>query len=261
MKIPRREYSPGLKTGLVAALFGFIAIAGVACGSEQSEPIVAEATIPTTLETSIPVVAEETSTTQEPVLPPTIEVTYFAVNESDVARFVAEITNNADETLVGLKTEWIAFNSNEVIIGSFVREQPPIPPRGTLNYVGGAGGLNLTGTPARIEVTVTEVGRFVAETALPYLLVEDVQVNASQFSSGYDNVTATVTAPENGVWKDEIQTSLVIRDAEGVVTYADFISDIAGPEQFPADSRFAVSFSLLGYDGPVDNIEIQVYVD
>lgn len=209
-----------------------------------------------------PVTAEATTSTQAPASDPTVELTYFSVNEStDVMRFAAEITNNADEAIVGMRTEWIAFDANDVIVGNRVKDQPTIPAGATLSYVGGAGGANLTGTPARVEVTLVDLGRFSADAESPFLEVSDISVTTSEFTGGYGDVTATATAPPEGVRKDDLSTSLIIRNAEGVITKAEFISDVLGPETFPGDSKFAVRFSLFNYEGPVDDVQIQVYID
>jgi hypothetical protein len=224
----------------------FAASVSVACSSDSPEPITADAT------TSTAVAAVE----------PSIEVTYFSVDpDFDVMRFVAEITNNANEPLVGLRTEWIAYDANDVILGNRIKEQPAIPAGATFAYVGGAGSANLTGTPARVEVTVVDAGDLDPEAASPLLQVADVTVNPNPVLGGFEDATSTVTAPPEGVRKDELAPSLIIRDAEGSITEADFIGDILGPDVFPGGSKFSVRFSLFDYEGPADEVEIQVYVD
>ena len=213
-------------------------------------------------ETAAPIVGEATTSTAAPAIEPTIEVTYFAVDpQFDVMRFVAEIKNNASEPLVGLRTEWIAYDANDVIVGNRTKQQPAIPAGGTFDYVGGAGSANLTGTPARVEVTVVDPGSRDADAASSLLEVTDVVANPNTVLGGFDDATATVTAPADGVRKDDLASSMIIRNAEGIITDADFIGDIVGPDVFPSGSKFAVRFSLYDYEGPVDQLEIQVYID
>lgn len=233
----------------IAFLAGFLAlstvIAATSCSAGSSEPSSADAT-----------------TVEAPAATPVVEVVYFAVeSEFDVMRFVAAITNNGSEPITGLRTEWIAYDANDVIVGNRVKRQPTIPAGETFNYVGGAGSANLTGTPARVEVTVVDEGRFDAEAGSSFLAVTDVVANPNTVLGGFDDVTATVTAPPEGVRKDELGSSLIIRDLAGAITEADFISDILGPDVFPGGSKFGIRFSLSGYAGPVDQLEVQVYLD
>ena len=209
---------------------------------------------------SEPVRAESPTTTAPAEASPSIEVIYFNADPvSSVTRFVAAITNPSAQPLKGLVTEWIAYDVDDVIVGNRTKEQPTIPAGGTFNYVGGAGSLNLTGLPARVVVTVKNVGKLDAGEESAFLTVENAVLMPPEFSGGFGEATATVVSPATEVSKDSIDSTLILRDAAGNVVDADFDGEIAGPDVFPPDSKFGIKFYVSDFEAAPVSAEIQVF--
>lgn len=222
-----------------------------ACSSEDAQAIRSEATVST----------EAPATTEAPAIEPTIELIFFDVEEEyDNMTFAANITNNADQAIVGLRTEWIAFDANDVIIGSLKSDQPTIPAGATFTYVSGSSFLD--GKAAKVEITVVDSGKFNKDAPSPFLEVTDVTVSPDEFfgpTSYY--VDAVVVAPPEGVDRDDVRATLIVRNAEGAITYAGVSRNLDGPDVFPAGSKFVIRFQLTFFEGSLDGLEVKSYID
>lgn len=211
---------------LVAAASG--AAAGALVTAKVRDEHGAEgAGAPTTAPTS-PIQQTGTATTAEPPSPQ-VEVAWFYSSEEPLLRFVALIRNPAAQTLMGVRTEWVAYDDAGSIVGSFEGLRPPIPARATVPYAGGAGGINLTGVPARVEVRIVDTGRYTADEAQTFQ-VRGVRLAPEEFSEEAEfQVRARVTTGPDEVRSSAISLVVVLRNANGEIVGGDF----ADPENLP----------------------------
>ncbi len=187
----------------------------------------------------------------------TASVIWFDVDEeATVLRFVAEISNPNAYALTDVVTEWVAYNKNDAIVGSFGgHARPDIPAGESIYYVGGAGSANLSGNPDRVELTITMEG-LLTERTVPHISVSDVQI----IDNGYNWFEVTA----NCVTDADINTAdldgvIILRDADGQIIDADFWSADNLPANLPADGKFVLSLSFFDLPALPASAEVYVY--
>jgi len=245
------------RTLVISALTIGTVGSAVACGSEDAAPVRADATS----STQAPAATSAPAPTEAPATEPTIEVTYFEVDESNNLKFLVELTNNADQAIVGLETEWIAYDADNVIVGSQRDEPPTIPAGATLRYVAGSLGRT-AGTATRVEVTVVDPGKFSEDAPSPFLEVVEVKVVPDEFWGPTSfEVLATVVAPAEGINRNDVVATLIVKDAEGTITFAEGTRNLFdGPEFLPGGSKFAMRFSLTFFEGSLDDVSVEAFL-
>jgi hypothetical protein len=170
-----------------------------------------------------------------------VEIGWFGVEQTtDVLRFLAYIRNSSDRPATGVRAEWTAYDASDVIVGNFSSDMPTIPAGETFPYVGGAGGVNLTGTPSRVEVKIADLGELDDKAASPFLDVENVRVEQS-YQTSYD-VRATLSAPDREIDPSTVKTNMILFDEKDEIILVDFIGDVQAPALIPAGQRFGVEF-------------------
>lgn len=185
-----------------------------------------------------------TATLSEEAPELSVDIVWFSVDQgSDVMRFLANISNLSDRPAVGVRTEWTAYDSSNVIVGNRTSNMPVIPAGQTHPYVGGAGGLNFTGTPARVEVLIADPGRLDESAPNPYLQVDDERIE-QQYQTSY-NVRATLSTSDREIDPSRVKHSMVLFDADDEIILANFIGKVRAPSVVPAGQRFGVEFYVV----------------
>ena len=174
--------------------------------------------------------------------------------EATVLRFVAKITNLNSYSLAGVNTEWIAFDKNDAVVGSFSGSSPDIPADGSIYYVGGAGSANLSGTPDRVELKITSEG-LLTKRVVPNVSVSNAQVVNNGFN--YFTVTAACVT-DTEINTVDITGAIIVKDAEGQIIDADFWSAENLPDILPEDGKFILSADF--FDLPTIPASAEVYV-
>jgi len=228
---------------LFAAVLIAAALFTVSCGSGSSDGVTKAESSP------LDVVKPSSS----------VEVAWFwSDDESTLMRFVAPITNPGDKPIEGLETEWIAYDAEDSIVGSFEAERATIPAGGTLPYVGGAGGAILSGVPAKVEVRITDPGRY-SSNAAPALAVTDIEFKKEEYSSDY-TVTARGTTDVE-LTSDELAAYVILRSAAGEIVGADFWMPYNLPSTLPAGSKFTIEAALIPVSEKPDSAEVTLVVE
>jgi len=199
----------------------------------------------------------ESAPTVSPKPDPGVEVVWFWSDDADedlpMLRFASLITNPGDRPIEGLETEWIAYDADDAIVGSYKGQRAAVPARGSLPYAGGAA-VNLSGVPARVEVRITDPGHFVDESA-PAIEVSDIKLKR-----GFDKKTYTVKAkaklgPQEAT-SESLSAYVLLKDASGEVVGADFWSPDNLPETLPAGAAFTIEFALIDVTGKPESAEV-----
>ncbi|MHB8740572.1 MAG: hypothetical protein ACYC62_05320, partial [Coriobacteriia bacterium] len=192
---------------------------------------------------------------------PTVEVVWFWCDndvEDPYFRFVAMIHNPGTKALVGLETEWVAYDAEGSIVGSFKSKRPMIPPGATIPYAGGAGGANLSGAPASAQVTVTNAGRF-ADDPPQVFAVSDVVVSAD--ATNEYTVTARATSGTDELASAGIAAVIVLKNEAGDVIGGDFWLAEGLPEKLPPGSTFKIEVPYIVTTGPAVSADVSVVVE
>lgn len=230
----------------LAAVLATAVLAGCSSGETDSSAT-PQGTTPAATSAASPSPTPTPAPSPEPTPDPQLELAWSWTDpEQTLVRFVALITNDGPDPLVGVETEWIAFDESGAIIGSFSSERPAIAPGETLAYVGGAGGANLSGVPARVEVQLASTGRFSAVDT-PRLEVSDVSLEADEFAGGASEyrVQATVATGDEAVASAELDIYIVLRDDAGEVVGGDWYEPTNLPSSVPAGSTFRIDASFV----------------
>ncbi len=99
---------------------------------------------------------------------PTVETAWFWSDsgiQAPLFRMVSFIGNPGPKALTGVQLEWIAYDASNSLVGTHKTTVPTIPPGAKIPYVAGAGSLNLSGIPAKVELRVADKGSFVDTAA------------------------------------------------------------------------------------------------
>lgn len=183
------------------------------------------------------------------------ELVWFGVNENSVLRFLVQLNNPNPYPLRGVATEWIAYDKDDALVGSHDGLQTDIPANGSIFYVGGAGGANLSGTPARVEIKINDDG-LLTNRQLPQITVNNIQLT----DSGFGRYTVSADC----ITSDEIQTvdlagRFIVKDLNGKVIYADFWSAKNLPDSIDANGKFKVSNDFFHLPTKPETAEVYIY--
>lgn len=156
---------------------------------------------------------------------PTAQVVYTFVSKAPFVRFAAVISNPSKRTRTGVITTWKALDSDGVIVGTHDLVQPPIPPGQTIVYVGGAGSANLSGTPARVTVEITDEGKMVGAKPVQAASVASVSFKRSGFdmnAGAHDYEVSVTIVAHTDVTTSDLNIPVLIRDKENKIIGADW---------------------------------------
>lgn len=183
------------------------------------------------------------------------EVIWTSVKEEyNLLRFVVKISNDNEYVMRDVVTEWIAYDKNDAIVGSYKAAQADIPANGYIYYVGGAGSANLSGTPVRAEIKVTTDG-ILTNREMPQIMVSNIQI-VSRGWGGFDVTADCVT--DSDIMTVNLNGQIIIKDAEGLIINADFWRADNLPNMIPANGKFVLSKYL--FDLPAVPEEAEVHV-
>jgi len=146
---------------------------------------------------------------------PTVKVVYSYFNDEPFLRLAAQFTNpDSKMTRVGVESTWKAFDADGAIVGTDDISTPPIPPGGSVYYVGGDSGPDedgaLSGTPARVTVEITDTGQEVERAPSPTVKVTKASFTRSDSyafdgTSEYDasvTIEALADLARESLWVD-----------------------------------------------------------
>src|SRR5450759_1839278 len=168
-----------LKTAVLLACL-FLAVGCTSCAPQPAKTTSAPAT-------------GSPSAASKPKPSPTARIDWFwtsADKEAPVFRMVAFINNPGPKAIEGVQVEWIAYDAANSIVGSYKGTEPVVPAGGSIPYVGGAGGANLSGVPVRADIRIASPGRFIDKAAAAYVVSE---IQLGRESDNVYNVKAKVT--------------------------------------------------------------------
>lgn len=223
---------------MVVIVILLIALAG--CSEAPAEP-----PKPVESKASVPVVPDPA---------PEVEVVWFDVFKETgytYIRFLAEIKNPGPEPLVGVTTEWIAYDKDNTMVGSFSGERVAIMPGTSIFYAGGASDANLTGKPVSVKVSIKDKGHFDNSAIDPRLAVSNTKI-----TKGYEwTVQSTVTNHDKAEESSKFDGVAVVKNKDGKIVYADFIGNEYLPETIPANESFKIKFEFI----PKKPVAAEVY--
>lgn len=209
--------------------------------------------------------AAKQSTTTTAAAEPTAEVMFTFFNDQPLVRFAVEIKNPADKARVGVRSTWKVLDANGVIVGTLEDSaQPAIPAGGSVWYVGGAGGANLSGTPASVEFEITDSGTLTDSAPATKVVAENPTFERAGFDfyEGLRSYDASfVIAATADVTADDLGTVILLRDAAGEIVGADFADTDAVPSTLKAGEKANATATLQVATGEPATVEAYVYVD
>lgn len=183
------------------------------------------------------------------------EVIWTSVKEEyNLLRFVVKISNDNEYVMRDVVTEWIAYDKNDAIVGSYEAAQADIPANGYIYYVGGAGSANLSGTPVRVEIKVTTDG-ILTNREIPQITVSNIRI-INRGWGGFDVAADCVT--DSDIMTANLDGQIIIKDAEGQIIDADFWRADNLPNMIPANGKFVLSKYLFAL--PAVPEEAEAYV-
>jgi len=166
---------------------------------------------------------------------PTIKQVWFwsETGGTNLTRVVATVSNPGLEPISGVKVSWNALDASGALVGSYSSTIPTINALSSWTYVGGAGSVLLTGTPASAMVVVAEKGSYVKQMATPYT-ADSVQFGVNPYgiytgATDY-SVTGDITIGKNQIPSSNLDVVIVLANAAGQVVGADFDK----PDNLPA---------------------------
>jgi len=188
----------------------------------------------------------------------TAEVAWFwSSPEKDFPLFraVATISNPGEKALEGVQIEWIAYDADDSIVGSYKGTEPVIPARSSIPYVAGAGAANLSGVPARVDMRVSDPGRF-TESAPTTFAVSEVELDREGKNSY--TVKAKVRTGDEEVSSETVFADAVLRNAEGKIVGGDWWFSEGLPETLPPNTSFKVEFVLVSTTEKAESADVFV---
>lgn len=184
------------------------------------------------------------------------EVIWVGVDtENTVLRFVAKMSNANPYTLRGVTTEWIAYDKNDAIVGSYDGSQPDIPANDYIYYVGGAGGVNLSGTPARVEIKMKTEG-LLTNRELPLISVNNIQIENHGFN--WFTVSAACVT-DSDINTADLDGQIIVKNDDGEIIDADFWSADNLPDSIGANGKFVLSADFFNLPAVPKNAEVYMY--
>ena len=183
------------------------------------------------------------------------EVIWTSVKEEyNLLRFVVKISNDNEYVMRDVVTEWIAYDKNDAIVGSYEAAQADIPANGYIYYVGGAGSANLSGTPVRAEVKVITDG-ILTNREMPQITVSNIQI-INRGWGGFDVTADCVT--DSDIMTANLNGQIIIKDAKGQFIDADFWLADNLPDMIPANGKFVLSEYLFDLSAVPEEAEVHV---
>lgn len=160
--------------------------------------------------------------TPRPSEEPKVKVIWTLFDDESVD-FVAEISNPADRTRTGVETTWKAFDSDGVIVASYTSKRPPIPPKGSILYVGHSG--DTSGVAESVKVTFSKRGGLTSNPQRPAVKVGEPTFTRADYDYQegahiYD-VSVILTALSDLTGAD-VTVNAVLRDDSGQVVGAGY---------------------------------------
>jgi hypothetical protein len=182
---------------------------------------------------------------------------FWASGDKDLMYFrsVATIHNPGTRTLEGVRVEWVVYDSEGTIVGSYKAVEPAIAAGGDAPYVAGAGGPNLSGTPARIEYRITDAGHFIDSPPAAYG-VSGIKITRD--SRNVYSVKAKARTGAEEVKSSDLFADLVLKDKDGKIVGGDFWFPSNLPDTIPPGSSFAVDFQMVRTTGKADTASVTV---
>jgi hypothetical protein len=178
-------------------------------------------------------------------------------------RFAARITNPNPVPLSGVVTSWEAFDADGAYVAAHSHRFPLLAANSDFWYVGGAGGLHLTGTPVRVEIYLDDAGVAAPDAVPKIFTTKEVAMDGPNFL-GTLEINALVESPDTNVDGSRIDASWVLFDSADRILYADW--GFAGVESFPnivrPNSLLRVKSRFLDADSfanRIDRVEVMVY--
>ena len=183
------------------------------------------------------------------------EVVWVGVDkESTVLRFVVKLSNPNNYTLKGIHLEWTAYDVDGAVVGNYSGSQPDIPANDYVYYVGGAGGANLSGTPANVDVKLTTEG-LLTNRVSPQISVSNVQIKDNGFSWYTVSAECVTDSEINTVYLDG---QIIVKDANGQMIDADFWNSENLPASLDVNGKFKVTNDY--FDLPTFPKSAEVYM-
>ena len=175
--------------------------------------------------------------------------------ENTVLRFVVKLSNPNDYTLKGITLEWIAHDVDGAVVGSYSGLQPDIPAYGYIYYVGGAGGANLSGTPATVDVKSTTEG-LLTNRVSPQITVSDIELKAN----GFDWYTVSANCKtDSDVDTEHLDGQFIVKDSNKKIIDADFWYAENLPDNIKANGKFKVSEDYFDLPTIPKSAEVYMY--
>lgn len=235
-----------------------------ACGSSSGSDAGSSDTTTTTAATGqAPPTTEAPTTTVAAAPEPTAEVLFTYTNEDPLLRFAVEIKNPAGQARVGVRTTWKALDANGVIVGTLEdTERPAIPAGGSIYYAGGAGGANLSGTPASVQFEITDPGTLTDSPPAAVATADNATFEEDDFSL-YEGarefeVSFVITATQDLETAD-LNGVLLLKDANGKVIGADWADTSSAPSTLKAGEKANATASVAVTTGEPVTAEAYIY--
>lgn len=186
---------------------------------------------------------------------PETEILWFNVTDAIVLRLVVKISNPNDCTLKGVTTEWIAYDADGAIVGSFKGERPDIPANGCIYYVGGAGSANLSDKPASADFKILSEGLLTNRVA-PQITVSDVTIDKGYF--GMYTINA-LCETDSDIRSEDLSGQIIVKDADGQIIAANFWTPSNLPDTLSAGTKFKASENFFDLPSIPTSAEVCVY--
>lgn len=184
------------------------------------------------------------------------DMLWYGVDEEyTVLRFAVQISNSNPYALTGITTEWTAYDKDDAVVGYFEGSQPDIPANSCIYYVGGAGGVNLSGTPARVEVKIVNKGLMTSRVA-PQISVSNIQLKDKGYNF-YEVFADCITDSE--IQTADLNGVFILKDDKGTILDADFWNADNLPKSIKAEGKFKISNSFFDTPAIPKNAEVFVY--
>jgi hypothetical protein len=165
--------------------------------------------------------------------------------------YVAKVTNRGSSP-ASAALDVRALDSTGTIVGSGQETLPNIPARSSFDffgYLGGGAGPQLTGTPAKIEVSLAEnaFGR-AGSVFLPMLKTSEVTLTAGNTDTGTDmthsyDLTAKVTNTTSEPVTAGVTQQVVLYTQAGQIVGGDTGSSDNVPQNLPSGMSYRESFT------------------
>ena len=186
-----------------------------------------------------------------------IDVEWFNVDQDlTVLRFVSKITKPNDAVLRDVEIEWTAYDAQGAVVGSYSGMQSDIPANGSIYYVGGAGGANLSATPASVEVKAISDG-ILTNRVNPNIEVSNIQIKNAFFGGSYDVSAECKTDTE--ISTSRLDGQFILKDENGTIIDAEFWSADNLPEMIKEEGKFVVSDYFLNVPAIPTTAEVYMY--